>query len=471
MSPRQYGAVLAAFALALGAFVGGCQSPSSLGSLLAQRGNHAAAKSAVSDVVLAPGMEIEWHVKTAQATPGAIRAGRSVVGPDGRLEMGPYGQCPVGGLTPPQAAAALEKHLAKFLRSPSVAITTQAPVAPAAAADLAWRPAATSVAPNAVAAADASKSQGSIHPVGFQAVVPSGDKAVIPPGDKKDKDNAKDNVKKKDDAKDKDKELIPAPRNLAQTGPLPPPDGHPEFGPGPWHAAPNECHPTLLPTYVIGPTDVLMIASVQGLKYQPVAGPHLVGPDGTVRVGIYGSVLVAGHTLDEARAAIAGIIFSRLDQEPDSKIKYKDVYDGLSVDVIAYNSKIYYVIFDGGGQGDQALSLPVTGNDTVLSALAKVNGMPPLGSKHHMWVARLTCPGAPDALLPVDWIGITKRGEGATNWQIMPGDRIYVQADPWFAFDRVTAKVLSPFERIMGAVLLGSQTVNSIRSGSVGGTR
>ncbi len=232
--------------------------------------------------------------------------------------------------------------------------------------------------------------------------------------------------------------------------------------------APNECNPILLPAYVIGPTDVLQIETIKGLATAPVRGPHLVGPDGAVRVGVYGPVTVAGLTLDQARMAIAQTINARHNVEA---VSLKDVLDNLSVDVLAYNSKTFYIIMDGGGQGEQLIALPVTGNDTVLKAMATVNGLPAAASKYRIWVARATCPGCAETILPVDWIGITQRGAAGGNWQIMPGDRIYVHSDPWIRANTTLAKVLAPFERILGVTLLGSQTVNSIKTGTVGGTR
>ena len=52
----------------------------------------------------------------------------------------------------------------------------------------------------------------------------------------------------------------------------------------------------------------------------------------------------------------------------------------VSVDVIAYNSKVFYVITQGAGLGDNVRRVPVTGNDTVLDALSMVNGLSPVSS-------------------------------------------------------------------------------------------
>src|SRR5437764_12098250 len=77
--------------------------------------------------------------------------------------------------------------------------------------------------------------------------------------------------------------------------------------------APNEAHRISHPTYIIGPPDILQIDSLQGLLTQKVYGPHLVRPDGTVGVGTYGSVYVAGMTIDQARIDVAQVVRRRLD--------------------------------------------------------------------------------------------------------------------------------------------------------------
>ena len=55
------------------------------------------------------------------------------------------------------------------------------------------------------------------------------------------------------------------------------------------------------------------------------------------------------------------------------------------MDVFSYNSKYYYVITEGAGQGDGVL-VPITGNETVLDAIAQTNGTSRLSSKN-MWIA------------------------------------------------------------------------------------
>jgi polysaccharide export outer membrane protein len=184
---------------------------------------------------------------------------------------------------------------------------------------------------------------------------------------------------------------------------------------------------------------------------QQINGDHLVRPDGTIGLGTYGGVFVAGMTLEQAKGAIEQHLSKYL-QRPE-----------ISVDVFAYNSKAYYIVMDGGGYGEQVYRLPSTGNETVLDALANVNGLPVAADKKRIWVSR---PAPADAgclqVLPVDWNAIVRGAATATNYQIMPGDRIYVEADPILTFDSRLARLLEPVQRVFGATLLGSSVVHSI---------
>ena len=184
---------------------------------------------------------------------------------------------------------------------------------------------------------------------------------------------------------------------------------------------------------------------------QMVRGEHLVRPDGTVSLGTYGEVRVAGLTLPEAKKAIEQQLWKYL-SEPE-----------ISLDVVGYNSKVYYVVINLAGAGMQIIRLPITGNETVLDALGLINGLPPIASKDRIWLARPSpAHSSCDQVLPVDLRAITECAATATNYQLLPGDRLFVQADPLIAADNVLAKVLAPVERILGVTLLGSSTVHSV---------
>jgi polysaccharide biosynthesis/export protein len=187
---------------------------------------------------------------------------------------------------------------------------------------------------------------------------------------------------------------------------------------------------------------------------QIVAGEHLIRPDGTVALGVYGSVYVAGMTLDEVKQSVE-MHLSRQIHQPE-----------VQVDVLAYNSKVIYVITDGGGSGETVARLPYPGNETVLDAIANISGLSEVSSKT-MWVARPAQNGTDVAqTMLVDWRAITQDAVTTTNYQLMPGDRIYIQADRLVASDTFIAKVTAPFARIFGFVLLGNGMVRTLQRGA-----
>ena len=198
------------------------------------------------------------------------------------------------------------------------------------------------------------------------------------------------------------------------------------------------------------PQVLVTLPSPQNKQF--IAGPHLVRPDGTVGLGIYGSVYVTGLTLQQARTEI---------EQHLSQYIYRPE---VSVDVLAYNSKSYYVITDGGGAGEQVYKIPSTGNETVLDAIAGINGLPAVASKGSIWIARPSPNHCnPDQVLTVDWNAIAQGAQTGTNYQVLPGDRLYVKASPLITFDTKLGKFTAPIERILGFTILGNGAVRSLQ--------
>jgi polysaccharide export outer membrane protein len=196
----------------------------------------------------------------------------------------------------------------------------------------------------------------------------------------------------------------------------------------------------------------VVIAAQSARAIQQVRGQHLVRPDGTIGLGAYGAVRVVGLTIAEAKVVIEQFL-SREFLRPE-----------VSVDVAAFNSKLYYVILDGAGSGQQVFRLPVTGNETVLDAIAQVNGLLPVSNKREICLARPSpMDQAGDQVYPVDWEGLTTRGRTATNYQLLPGDRVYINSEEIIEFDTQLARILSPIERVLGITLLGHATVRTLK--------
>ena len=209
-------------------------------------------------------------------------------------------------------------------------------------------------------------------------------------------------------------------------------------------------------TIVKSPKVTVSLASVGSV--QQIRGEHIVNPDGTVRLGKYGSVYICGMTLDQAKDVIERHLSATL------------VRPEVSLSIYAYNSKFYYIITDGAGYGEQVYRLPATGNETVLDAMSMIGGLPIVASKKRIWVARPATPGSgcDDQILPIDWCGITRAGNTRTNYQLLPGDRIYVMAEPYITATTLINRALEPIERLLGVTLLGAATEQTISGKTFG---
>lgn len=203
--------------------------------------------------------------------------------------------------------------------------------------------------------------------------------------------------------------------------------------------------------------EIVTVSLVETVGKQQIQGQHLVGPDGRVTLGAYGSVTVVGLTIEEAKAAIEQHLTAQLD-EPE-----------VAVDVFTYNSKSYYIVTQGGGFGDQVVRVPFTGNETILDALSQVNGLNQVSSKR-IWIAR---PGFNECgqvqVLPVDYDAVTKWADTRTNYQVLPGDRIFIAEDHRVALDTNLGKSLAPIERLFGFSILGVNTVTRFSGNVLGG--
>ncbi len=206
----------------------------------------------------------------------------------------------------------------------------------------------------------------------------------------------------------------------------------------------------LLEKLLRGPEVHVQLAKAAGV--QPVAGQYLVGPDGTVNLRQYGRVCLTGKTVADARLAIQKQLATYL-EAPE-----------LSVDVVAYNSKVYFIITQGAGLGDNVRRLPITGNETVLDAISQINGLSQVSSKN-IWIVRPLGSDSEKAnILRVDWDGITGRGATASNYQIFPRDRIYIGEDPLVTRSNLLSKKTAPVERTMGIVSLTSSMLSGLSS-------
>jgi len=194
------------------------------------------------------------------------------------------------------------------------------------------------------------------------------------------------------------------------------------------------------------------ITLLQTAGAQQIAGRHTVAPDGTVNLGMYGQVQVTGLTLHGAKLRIEEHLSEFL-EDPE-----------VAVDVATFSSKVYYIITDGAGTGDQVVRVPITGGETVLDAISNpvVGGLSQFSSQR-MWIARRSPDKAGYTVrLPVDWHAISARGSNATNYQILPGDRLYIDGSKLVAFDGMMGRIVAPLERTAGFISLTSSAIRTM---------
>ena len=174
---------------------------------------------------------------------------------------------------------------------------------------------------------------------------------------------------------------------------------------------PRELDTQPLPAYTVQPGDVLLVHPADLDSPVRFPGEQPVLPDGTINLGKYGRVQVMGRTVPEIETLVRGAVQA---QAKDAGF--------ISVRLVAHQSKVYYVI----GEVNSPGAFQLQGRETVLDAILQAGGLTSNASRSNIILSRPTRPDCPRIVLPVCWTNIVQLGDTATNYQIAPGDRIYV---------------------------------------------
>jgi polysaccharide export outer membrane protein len=79
---------------------------------------------------------------------------------------------------------------------------------------------------------------------------------------------------------------------------------------------------------------------------------------------------------------------------------------------------------------ERAVPVPLNnGTVCILDAVEALKRSPRDLARMDLWIVRREA-GGKVRVLPVDWAAITQRGLTATNYQILDGDRLFLQAHP-----------------------------------------
>jgi len=217
------------------------------------------------------------------------------------------------------------------------------------------------------------------------------------------------------------------------------------------------------PAHVVEPPDLLIVEVLDALPGRPISGERLVRPDGTISLGFYGDVEVAGLTVPEVKEKVIQHLQKYLTRialgivETDSESGNEKVdpttgkpvmldprdSDMVFVDVTAYNSRNYYV------EGDVMVAgkFAYTGNETVLDAIHCAAGLLPSADRSKVKLIRSYPRGSPVQVLPIDYEEVTMGTDASTNYQILPNDRLVIPRDPKYTPSGTAASSSQPRDR------------------------
>ena len=167
----------------------------------------------------------------------------------------------------------------------------------------------------------------------------------------------------------------------------------------------------LLPTHIVAAGDTLLVQPVE--LDSPVRLPpdQAVQPDGTIDLGVYGRPIVAGKTLPQIETQIKDIIAAHDKGKPSA----------VTVRLIGRPTQVFYVLGEV-----NAPAFPITGRETVLDAIIAAGGVTRRASLGNIVLARPTLPDGCRIVFPVCYRYIMQLGDTTTNYQLQPGDRVFV---------------------------------------------
>jgi protein involved in polysaccharide export with SLBB domain len=186
-------------------------------------------------------------------------------------------------------------------------------------------------------------------------------------------------------------------------------------------AIPRELAKQVLTRYVVAPGDVLLVQPVNFDSPLRLPGDQKVMSDGTIDLGRFGRVVVAGMTPEQIEGALTAQV-----------AKLEPLAGPIGVRVLFPANQVFYVLGEVNAPG----VFPLLGRETVLDGILAAGGLNDRASRMEIILSRPTPPCAPRVVMPVCYNHIVQLGDTTTNYQLAPGDRIYVPSRS-FSEDRL----------------------------------
>ncbi len=197
-------------------------------------------------------------------------------------------------------------------------------------------------------------------------------------------------------------------------------------GGGSQQALPRELMKQVLAEYRVEPGDVLAVEQTEFDASVRLPSDQTVRADGTIDLGTYGRLMVVGKTVDEVQQAVQQRVDRHVAAAAEGDAAVDEPLDGesqaVTVRLVDPESKVYYVVGEVNSPGTQRL----VGRETVLDAIFAAGGLSDKAARHKIILSRPTVPGQFRIVMPVCYRHIVQLGDTSTNYQILPGDRIYV---------------------------------------------
>ncbi len=166
----------------------------------------------------------------------------------------------------------------------------------------------------------------------------------------------------------------------------------------------------VLAGHFLQPGDELLVEAMNGESEIRLPADQQVAADGSLDLGKFGRIIVTSMTLEQAE---------RLIQQTLSAAGQKDV----AVNIRLIQPVLHYYVV---GEVNSPGSYPLTGFETVLDGIMAAGGLTSRASACDTLLARPTSPCSCRVTLPVCYRAITQLGDTTTNYQLKPGDRIFV---------------------------------------------
>lgn len=175
---------------------------------------------------------------------------------------------------------------------------------------------------------------------------------------------------------------------------------------------PHELRKTVLAPYILEPGDGLLILPADLDSPVRLPADQTILPDGSIDLGRYGRMIVAGKTIPEVEEMVRDTV-NRITKDAGF----------IDVRLVSRQTKLYYVL----GEVQTPGKFPISGYETTLDGILQAGGLTENASRSRIILVRPSVDGScSGTILAINYSRIVQLGDAANNYQLQPGDRIFV---------------------------------------------